>query len=160
MPALYTRFLPGRAGCALVSASRDGEKLAHILAAFGLRCVRGSTSRRGQQALVELTRLAQDGYLVGITPDGPRGPKYRVQEGVISLAHVSGAMVLPVSWTAERKFVFRKAWDNFQIPYPFTRVTVRLGTPLTVARAADEAGREEKRLELERVLQVLAGNEP
>lgn len=160
MPALYRRLLPERAGVALVSASRDGEKLAHVLAAFGLRCVRGSTSRRGQQALVELTRLAQEGYLIGITPDGPRGPKYRVQDGVISLAQVSGALILPASWTASPKFVFRKAWDNFQVPLPFARVTLRLGTPMTVARDAEEAGREKKRMELENALRSLAQDEP
>ncbi|MCX7887254.1 MAG: lysophospholipid acyltransferase family protein, partial [Verrucomicrobiae bacterium] len=75
----------------LVSASRDGEKLAQVLGRFGLLCVRGSSSRRGAQALVELTRLVQEGYDIGITPDGPRGPRYSVQDGVISLAQLTQA---------------------------------------------------------------------
>jgi lysophospholipid acyltransferase (LPLAT)-like uncharacterized protein len=144
----------------LVSASKDGEKLSAVLERFDLICVRGSSSRRGQQALVELTKLVKDGYDIGITPDGPRGPKYRVQDGAVALAQVTGAMLMPVSWSAERKFVFRKAWDNFQAPMPFTRAVARFGEPIIVPREADEATRENKRLELERVLQTLCENEP
>ena len=144
----------------LVSASADGEKLALVLEQFDLICVRGSSSRRGRQALVELMKLVKDGYDIGITPDGPRGPKYRVQEGVVSLAQVTQAAIMPVSWSVERKFIFRKAWDNFQVPMPFSRAVVRVGEPITVPREADAAERENKRLELERVLQTLCENSP
>ena len=144
----------------LVSASKDGAKLSAVLERFDLICVRGSSSRRGRQALVELTKLVKDGYDIGITPDGPRGPKYHVQDGAVALAQVTGAVLMPVSWSVERKFVFRKAWDNFQVPVPFTRAVLRLGEPITVPRETDEAGRENKRLELERVLQTLCENKP
>ncbi len=144
----------------LVSASQDGEKLALVLEQFDLICVRGSSSRRGRQALLELTKLVKDGYDISITPDGPRGPKYAVQDGVIALAQVTQATIMPVSWSAERKFVFRKAWDNFQVPMPFSRAVVRVGEPITVSREADGAERENKRLELERVLQTLCENSP
>ncbi|MBM3862184.1 MAG: DUF374 domain-containing protein [Verrucomicrobia bacterium] len=144
----------------LVSASKDGEKLSRVLEQFDLICVRGSSSRRGRQALVELTKLVQDGYDIGITPDGPRGPKYKVQDGAISLAQVTGAAIMPVSWSVDRKFVFRKAWDNFQVPAPFARAVVHVGKPIVVPRDADADTRENKRLELERVLQTLCDNSP
>jgi len=144
----------------LVSASKDGEKLARVLERFDLICVRGSSSRRGGQALVELTRLVQDGYDIGITPDGPRGPKYQVQDGVISLAQVTGAAIMPVSWSAEPKFVFRKAWDHFQVPLPFARAVARVGAPISVPRDADATERENKRFELQRALLALCDNAP
>lgn len=163
MPVLFRRHWSKRKRdkmAVLVSASKDGEKLVKVLEQFDVICVRGSSSRRGRQALVELTKLVKDGYDIGITPDGPRGPKYKVQDGVIALAQVTQAAIVPVSWSAERKFVFRKAWDNFQVPVPFTRAVLRIGAPMAVGREEDEAGRENKRLELERVLGTLCGNEP
>jgi lysophospholipid acyltransferase (LPLAT)-like uncharacterized protein len=138
----------------LVSASKDGEKLARVLSKFDLICVRGSSSRRGKQALRELTRLVTEGYDAGITPDGPRGPKYRVQDGVISLAQLTGAPIMPVSYSLARK-VTLKSWDAFMIPLPFGRATLQLGNPLTVPPEADERTREDKRSELERTLQGL-----
>jgi lysophospholipid acyltransferase (LPLAT)-like uncharacterized protein len=139
----------------LVSASADGEKLSRVLEQFDLICVRGSSSRRGRQALVELTKLVKDGYDIGITPDGPRGPKYKVQDGVIALAQVTQAAIMPVSWDVDRKFVFKKAWDTFQVPLPFARAVLRIGEPIPVSRDADAATRENKRLELENVLRTL-----
>jgi len=74
----------------LVSASKDGEHLARVLSKFNLICVRGSSSRRGKEALRELARLVEEGYDVGITPDGPRGPKYHCQDGVERLPSIAG----------------------------------------------------------------------
>jgi lysophospholipid acyltransferase (LPLAT)-like uncharacterized protein len=139
----------------LVSASKDGEKLARVLEKFNLVCVRGSSSRRGRQALRELQQLVRDGHDIGITPDGPRGPKYVVQDGVISLAQLTGATIVPVTYLLEWKFT-AKSWDSFMIPLPFGRCVVRLGPPMIVPRETDEAGRENKRLELENVLKSLS----
>jgi hypothetical protein len=139
----------------LVSASRDGEKLARVLEKFNLICVRGSSSRRGKEALRELTRLVEDGYDVGITPDGPRGPKYHCHDGVISLSQLTQAPIIPVSYDLSCK-VTVNSWDNFMIPLPFTRATLRIGQPMVVAANADDAQREEKRLELETVLKSLS----
>jgi lysophospholipid acyltransferase (LPLAT)-like uncharacterized protein len=144
----------------LVSASKDGEKLVRILEQFNLICVRGSSSRRGGQAMVELSHLLQQGFDIGITPDGPRGPKYRAHEGAIRLAQVTGATIMPVSYSLDWKYVFPRAWDNFMLPVPFSRATLRVGTPLTVARDIDDAGREGKRAELESILRDLSLNTP
>jgi lysophospholipid acyltransferase (LPLAT)-like uncharacterized protein len=139
----------------LVSASRDGERLAQVLSRFNLICVRGSSSRRGKEALRELTHLMQEGFDVGITPDGPRGPKYRVQDGVIRLAQLTQAPIIPISYLLSRKITFN-SWDNFMVPMPFARATLRVGSPITVPSAADQREHESKRLELENVLQNLS----
>jgi lysophospholipid acyltransferase (LPLAT)-like uncharacterized protein len=151
-PYLLKRFWRGRRVAVMVSASKDGERLADVLRRFDLICVRGSSSRRGKEALRELTRLVEEGYDAGITPDGPRGPKCVVQDGVISLAQLTGAPIVPVSYKATRKIIFKKAWDNFIVPVPFARLTLRVAPPLTVAPDASDAERERKRLELQTAL--------
>ncbi len=152
VPYLFHRWWPGRKVAVMVSASRDGEKLSRVLRKFDLLCVRGSSSRRGKEALLELTRCVAEGHDAGITPDGPRGPKYRVADGVISLAQVTGAPIIPIAWNVTRRITLN-SWDGFIIPLPFARATLRIGAPLRVAREAD---RENKRLELENVLRSLS----
>src|SRR5687767_11246826 len=105
---------PGSGLAALISASRDGAMLAAVLTRFGVQPVRGSSSRRGPQSLVELVSWTKKGYLAAITPDGPRGPRYQVQEGIISLAQVTGLPVIPVSTHLAGKICL-KSWDQFQI---------------------------------------------
>ena len=138
----------------LVSASRDGEFLTGVLSKFNLICVRGSSSRRGKAALREMTELVNLGYDAGITPDGPRGPKYHCQDGVISLAQLTQAPIIPVSWDVSRKVTFN-SWDNFMVPLPFARATLRIAAPITISADADDAAHEEKRAELEKVLKEL-----
>jgi hypothetical protein len=151
----YWRTRQRKRVAVLVSSSRDGEKLAKVLEKFDLVCVRGSSSRRGRQALRELHRLVDDGHDIGITPDGPRGPKYKVQDGVISLAQLTGATIVPITYLLEWKITLT-SWDAFMIPLPFGRCVVRLGQPLLIPRAADEQFRANKKLELETVLQNLS----
>ncbi|MBI5774005.1 MAG: lysophospholipid acyltransferase family protein [Verrucomicrobia bacterium] len=139
---------------ALVSASRDGGLLARVLEHFDTQPVRGSSSRRGPQALRELTTWAERGYDLAITPDGPRGPRYVVQEGVLSLAQITGLPIVPVSYEHGWKWSL-KSWDRFQIPLPFSRVNATLGAPLRVPRGATEEEREQLRLELERRLKEI-----
>ena len=158
LPFLYKKLWSSRQRdkvVVLVSASKDGEKLVRVLETFDLICVRGSSSRRGSEALREMTRLINDGYDAGITPDGPRGPKYQVAPGVVSLAQLAGVPILPVSWDVSRKITL-KSWDQFMIPLPFARATLRLAPPITIATDADAQHREDKRLELETVLKSLS----
>lgn len=149
---LYRKYLlnkmPRRHLAALVSASRDGGLLARILELFGVQPVRGSSSRRGPQALLELTTWAERGYDLAITPDGPRGPCYHVQNGVIALAALTGNPIVPV--TAHLKWkVCLHSWDRFQIPIPFTQCTMTLGKPVHIPRESTEAERETLRAQLE-----------
>jgi len=140
---------------ALVSASKDGGFLAGILECFRVQPVRGSTSRRGPQALLELTTWAERGYDLAITPDGPRGPCYVVQDGVMSLAQVTGLPIIPFSYYVSWK-IRAKSWDRFQIPLPFARCEMNIEKPIRVPREVTEAEREALRQELERVLRRIS----
>ena len=139
---------------AIVSASKDGGVVARILEHFGVQPVRGSSSRRGPQALLELTTWAERGFDLAITPDGPRGPCYVVQPGVVSLAQITGRSILPVSYHLSWKICL-KSWDRFQIPLPFGRITMRFGDPIPVPRAASESEREALRLKVENALKAI-----
>jgi len=140
---------------ALVSASRDGGLLAAILECFKVQPVRGSTSRRGPQALLELTSWAGRGYDLAITPDGPRGPCYVVQEGVMALAQLTGLPILPFSYHLQWK-IRPKSWDRFQIPLPFSRCEMIVVEPIRVPREASNAEREVIRQHLEQVLKDIS----
>jgi lysophospholipid acyltransferase (LPLAT)-like uncharacterized protein len=134
---------------AIVSASKDGAVVARVLEHFGVQPVRGSTSRRGPQALLELTTWAKQGYDLAITPDGPRGPRYNVQLGAIAVAQLTGLPVIPTSYSVGWKITV-KSWDRFQIPLPFTRAVMRFGEPLRVPREVTDDQREALRQELEK----------
>ncbi len=145
---------PSRRHAALVSASRDGGLLVRILELFGVQSVRGSSSRRGAQALLELTSWAKQGYNITITPDGPRGPCYRVQEGIAALAQLTGLPIVPVSYSLGWKLRLR-SWDRFQVPLPFGRCRVEFGEALRIPREVSDAERERLRLELENRLKAM-----
>lgn len=132
---------------ALISASGDGGLLATVLKRFGVQAARGSSSRRGAQALVELRSWMDKGYHVAITPDGPRGPCYAVHDGIITLAQVTGKPIIPVSSHIHWKYRPR-SWDRFQIPLPFSRCDIRIGEPLKVPRELSPEEREKLREEL------------
>ena len=144
---------PGMA--ALVSASKDGGFLAAILECFGVQPVRGSSSRRGARALLELTSWAERGYDLAITPDGPRGPRYVVQEGVMALAQLTGFPIVPVSYNLAWKLQ-PNSWDRFQIPLPFSRCEMVLAKPVRVPREASDAERETLRQQLEQTLKEIS----
>jgi lysophospholipid acyltransferase (LPLAT)-like uncharacterized protein len=133
---------------AMVSASKDGGLLARVLELNGVQPARGSTSRRGRQAMLELITWRERGYDLAITPDGPRGPCYVVQDGVISLAQISGLPIVPVSYRLNWK-IRLKSWDRFQIPLPFARCQVSLTEPIRVPRDASDEERERLRKEVE-----------
>jgi lysophospholipid acyltransferase (LPLAT)-like uncharacterized protein len=158
MPAYfsYVRKYRRTAGmAAMVSASKDGGFLTGILECFNVQPVRGSSSRRGPQALLELTTWAESGYDLAITPDGPRGPVYVVQEGVMSLAQLTGFPIVPVSYYVNWKIQL-KSWDRFQIPLPFSRCEMFYEKPIYVPRDATDAEREQLRLQLEKSLRSIS----
>ena len=116
---IYSRRRKNPRVAAIASASRDGAFLSAILERFGIQPVRGSSYKRGPQALLELTSWAQRGYDLAIAPDGPRGPRYHAYDGIISLAQLTGHPIIPFGFYARRKIVI-KSWDRFQIPLPFS----------------------------------------
>jgi lysophospholipid acyltransferase (LPLAT)-like uncharacterized protein len=157
--AAYTKYIrprnEGRGLAALVSASKDGGLLAGILECFGVQAVRGSTSRRGPQALLELTTWAERGYDLSITPDGPRGPCYVVQEGVMSLAQITGLPIIPFSYNARWKLRV-KSWDRFQIPLPFSYCEMILGEPIHIPRETSDDEREALRKKVQSALMTIS----
>jgi len=132
----------------LTSASHDGATVERAVGVFGLGSVRGSSSRRGAAALIGLRRALRDGLDVAITPDGPRGPRYALQPGIVKLAQSSGAPVVAVHATYGSAWRLR-TWDGFVIPKPFSRVTVTFDDALAVPRRLDEDGFEHWRRKLE-----------
>lgn len=155
---LYHRYVASRDRsrrmAALVSASRDGGMLARVLEHFNVEPVRGSSSRRGAQALRELVSWGERGHDLAITPDGPRGPCYQVQEGVIAAAQLTGFPIIPTVYHLNWK-IRVKSWDRFQIPLPFARCEVTTGRVFRVPREAGEAAREQLRAQLESELQAM-----
>ncbi|TAL05404.1 MAG: DUF374 domain-containing protein [Verrucomicrobia bacterium] len=139
---------------ALISASKDGAFLAAVLEQFGVQPVRGSSSRRGAQALRELTSWARKNHDIAITPDGPRGPCYVAQDGVLALAQITGLRIVPVSYSLNWK-IRLKSWDRFLVPLPFARCEMIYGRPLRVPREATPAEREELRRQLEAELKAI-----
>lgn len=140
---------------AMASASRDGGFLCAILDRFGVLPVRGSSSRRGRQALLELTTLAKRGMDLAITPDGPRGPRYVIQDGVIALAQITGLPIIPFSYDLGWKITI-KSWDRFMIPLPFSRWDMVVAPPITVPREASEEDRARYKKQLEDTLRAIS----
>lgn len=148
------RYQPERKLAGLVSASKDGGFLARILELFRVEPVRGSSSRRGAQALRELVSWGEHGYDLAITPDGPRGPCYTVRDGVIATAQLTGLTIVPASYRLNWKIQL-KSWDRFQIPLPFARCEITTGQVIRVPREASEAERETLRQQLEAELRAI-----
>jgi len=139
----------------MASASRDGGFISAMLEQFKVQPVRGSSSRRGSQALLELITWAERGYDIALTPDGPRGPRYQVQDGLITIAQLTGLPIVPFSYHARSK-VCLKSWDRFQIPLPFSRCEMNIGAPICVPRELSDEQRALLRKELETALIGLA----
>ena len=144
---------PGLAG--LVSASKDGALLSAIFQCFGVQPVRGSSSRRGAQALVELNTWAERGYDLALTPDGPRGPRYVVADGAITLAQITGLPLVPASTHLNWKITVKRSWDRFQIPLPFARCEVRFGRSFSIPRDLTDEQRAQYRQEVEAELRAI-----
>lgn len=140
-----------RKAVTLTSASHDGDMVARAMAVFGLGAVRGSSSRRGVAALIGLKHALKDGFDVCLTPDGPRGPRYVLQPGVIKLAESSRAPVVPVHVTFSSALRL-KTWDRFVIPMPFSRVEITFAEAIHLPRGMDETTFESERLRIESLL--------
>jgi lysophospholipid acyltransferase (LPLAT)-like uncharacterized protein len=122
----------------LVSRSSDGEIVARYIHRFGLAAVRGSSSRGGAEAARALVARLRQGADVAVIPDGPRGPRGRVQPGVVALAALSGVPIVPLAVAARPRYRL-SSWDEFMIPAPFGRCAMAFGMPIHVARDADRA---------------------
>ena len=141
----------GRGLAGLVSQSKDGEYMARILLGMGFNVIRGSSSTGGSQALRALTKAARSGYSIAITPDGPKGPIFKVHPGSIFIAQKAGIPIIPAACALSNKKILR-SWDKYQFPLPFGRIEAVYGEPLFVAETDDV---QAKALELENRLNAL-----
>jgi lysophospholipid acyltransferase (LPLAT)-like uncharacterized protein len=127
MPFAY----PGQRVVILISQHRDGEYISRIARALGFQVIRGSATRGGVRALRQIIRALKEGLNLVITPDGPKGPRAKVKSGVIEIARLTGAPIVPVSFSAVRRR-FLKSWDAFLLPLPFSRAVYIWGEPIYV----------------------------
>ena len=142
----------------LISMHRDGEIIARAVGSFGLGTVRGSAAKPGSTrdkggaaALRTMLKLLKANEYVAITPDGPRGPRMRATDGVLTVARMSGAPILPCTVSC-RSRVILNTWDKFLIPLPFTRGVVAWGDPIEIPRDADAGAMAEARHRVEAAL--------
>jgi lysophospholipid acyltransferase (LPLAT)-like uncharacterized protein len=132
----------GRGIAVLVSEHGDGEIIARILADFGFRLVRGSSSRGAARALVAVDRELRAGVDVGITPDGPRGPRHSIAPGALLAAQRANVRLMPLAARASAYWQLG-SWVRFMIPRPFARVTIAYGDATAVeAPSSREAGEQ------------------
>jgi lysophospholipid acyltransferase (LPLAT)-like uncharacterized protein len=138
----------------LASAHRDGRIVARVLEGFGFSVVQGSTNKGGSNALRLLTKSLKNKGVVGITPDGPRGPRMRAAAGVVMLARLAKVPIIPMTFATSRRRV-HSSWDRFVVPLPFARGVFMWGDAIPAPTSADKALMEETRLDLERALTAL-----
>lgn len=139
MPPIWQRTGgKGRSTVVLTSASKDGTTLATAMKTFGLGAIRGSSSRRAVSALIGMKKALKDGIDVCVTPDGPRGPRYSVQPGVIKIAQATGCEIIPIHIQYSSAWRL-KTWDRFVIPKPFSQVTVVFDTPISIPKGISDS---------------------
>lgn len=150
----------------LISQHPDGKLIAETVKRFGIETITGSSSRGGSQALRQMMRVLDDGGYVGVTPDGPQGPRMRANAGAVNLSRLTGAPILPVAFSSVHGRRI-DSWDRFLIPRPFSRGALVWGEPLQIAKDLDDDGIERARRQLEaRLIAVtdqadrLCGREP
>ncbi len=138
----------------MTSRSFDGEYFTRFIHRFGFGAVRGSSTRGGATAMVEMIRLMRAGCPTALTPDGPKGPPYLAKMGPVILAKKSGHPMLPMGITPTHYWEL-PTWDGYQVAKPFTRARLRLSSPIFVPADANESLLETKREELQRALEEL-----
>ena len=137
----------------VVSEARDGEYLASYAESIGYRLVRGSSTRGAARALLGAVRELEAGHPVAFTPDGPRGPRREVKQGVVAAAQRAAVRILPIHADADRAWRFA-SWDQFMLPKPFARVRIVYGEPFLVDAGVDGLARglEATRIAMEAVV--------
>jgi lysophospholipid acyltransferase (LPLAT)-like uncharacterized protein len=156
LPATF--YFRRRGIVVITSENFDGEWIARIIERFGYATARGSTSRGGKKAMLQLVRDMKAGRAAGFTLDGPRGPARVAQAGAVWLASATGNPVLPFHLEASSHWSLR-SWDRTQIPKPFSTVALVVGEPMCVPGEASQELLEEARQELERRLTMLEQRE-
>lgn len=138
----------------LISQHRDGQIIARTVSHFGIRTVAGSTTRGGTAALRGMLKSLKKGECVGITPDGPRGPRMRASDGIVNVARLSGVPIVPATYSVNRGRML-STWDRFLIPRPFSRGVIVWGQPISVHRDTEGEALEAVREKVEAALNAI-----
>ena len=142
----------------MTSTSTDGEMMTRFLRLLGYHCVRGSSTRGGEKALLEMIHtLKTSDYNAVIAVDGPRGPIYKVKQGVVVLAKQTGFPILPVGIKVSRYFKVQKSWNKVIIPKPFSKVEIKFGPAINVPSSVKDDKLTEHTKKLESTLRELKG---
>ena len=136
-PVAWQRLTATAKLCCLTSASKDGTLTAAMMECYGIPSVRGSSSRRGKQAMIEMIRTLRSGSSLAITPDGPRGPKYQLDPGLIKLASKTQTPIVAATINYSSCWELR-TWDKFRIPKPFSTVEIIMPKPLLLPKNLSE----------------------
>ncbi len=149
-----TYYFRNRGIVVLISENKDGEYITNVIRRFGYGSSRGSTSKGAVKGMIGLIRTLKQGAHAGFAVDGPRGPRYLVQQGVTWLSSYSQHPILPFH-TEGRSVKKFSSWDQFQIPLPFSRVRLDIAEPMFLEKDLPEEVLEQKRIELENTLNEL-----
>lgn len=139
----------------LISAHRDGLLIAETMKYFGILTVSGSSTKGGLQALRHLIRLLKKGDCIGITPDGPRGPRFKARGGIVQVAKLAGCPIVPVSYSTTRRKVLN-SWDRFVFAFPFSKGVFIAGEPIYVPASATAEESKEVLLTIETKLKYIS----
>jgi len=135
----------------MISQHRDGELISRIIKYFSISSFRGSTTRGGKEGFKKLVKHLKSGFDAVIAPDGPQGPPYKAQHGIIRLASITRCSILPITYSTSRFFKM-KSWDEFMVPKPFSKGIFIVGDTIEIPANATKDILEEKRVELEIIL--------
>ncbi|EKJ88109.1 lysophospholipid acyltransferase family protein [Leptospira meyeri] len=150
---LYSPFLHrGKNVAVLISESKDGDYINQVVHRFGNTSVRGSSSKGGSKALKAVIQHLKKGLPAAFTPDGPRGPAFIVQPGIIAAAQVTQVPIVPFHYECSRQWILERAWDKHRVPKPFTTFVVSYGEPISVPRDLNEEEFEAIRLKVEEAM--------
>ncbi len=148
IPLLFTRKYEN--AVIMISSSKDGELVAGPCRILGFKTARGSSTRDGIKAMKKMIRLSKE-HSIAITPDGPKGPREKVKEGLIYLAYLTKLPITPIAVDIKKEVVFN-SWDGFRLPLPFSRVNISYGSPIYVSSKEEI---EEKLSEVQKVMEEL-----
>lgn len=136
----------------MASESHDGEMIARVAHSLGNTTIRGSTSKGSVKVFIKMLKWLRKGNSAGITPDGPQGPKYRLQSGTISLAQKSGYPLIPIHIEATKQWVFNDSWDKHKLPKPFSTIVIEYGAPFRVPQKMTKSEFDAKRQQFEKLM--------
>ncbi len=140
-PYVYFKLRKKPNAKVIISDHFDGQIIAKVMTFFSLGTIHGSSTRNGAKVLIAALRQLREGVDIAITPDGPKGPRHEVQDGVVAIAQKSKAKIMIFSVVPKRYWQL-KSWDRFSIAKPFTRIDMYASEPLDISGMSHEEGRE------------------